>query len=141
VGDVVRSKGGPNRERLQQGYEKLFSAVRRVLGQAKRFFWRDCPESEALGGFDAASRPGPLDAHEKKLGCLPRLIAGDAAFYAAKNEASAHDRGVKRVCIPKTAPRKARTESGSKGNPGSKKDSDGGPAARVALAFSSAGTD
>src|SRR4029078_7841307 len=38
-----------------------------------------------------------LDAHEKKLGRLPRLIAGDAAFYSAKNEAAAHDRGVQRV--------------------------------------------
>jgi len=41
-----------------------------------------------------------LDAHEKKLGCTPRLVAGDAAFFSAKNEAAAHDRGVKRVCIP-----------------------------------------
>ena len=41
-----------------------------------------------------------LDAHEKKLGCMPRLVAGDAAFYSAKNEVAAHDRGVKRVCIP-----------------------------------------
>lgn len=41
-----------------------------------------------------------LDAHKKKLGCIPRLVAGDAAFYSAKNEAAAHERGVKRVCIP-----------------------------------------
>jgi len=37
IGRIVRSKGGPNRERLQQGYEKLLSAVGRVVGQAKRF--------------------------------------------------------------------------------------------------------
>jgi transposase, IS5 family len=41
-----------------------------------------------------------LDSHQKKLGCAPRLVAGDAAFYTAKNEAAPHDRGVKRVCIP-----------------------------------------
>ncbi len=41
-----------------------------------------------------------LDAHEKKLGCTPRLVAGDAAFYSSKNEAAAHEKGVKRVCIP-----------------------------------------
>jgi IS5 family transposase len=27
-------------------------------------------------------------------------VAGDAGFFSAKNEAAAHDRGVKRVCIP-----------------------------------------
>src|ERR1700726_3980441 len=37
IGRVVRTKGGPNRERLQPGYEKLLSAVGRVVGQAKRF--------------------------------------------------------------------------------------------------------
>jgi IS5 family transposase len=37
IGRIVRTRGGPNRERLQQGYEKLLSAVGRVLGQAKRF--------------------------------------------------------------------------------------------------------
>jgi IS5 family transposase len=41
-----------------------------------------------------------IDAHEKTLGCTPRLVAGDAAFYSAKNEAAAHERGVKRVSIP-----------------------------------------
>jgi len=48
-----------------------------------------------------------LDAHEKKLGCIPRLVAGDAAFYSAKNEAAAHDRGVKRVCIPSRSTKSA----------------------------------
>src|SRR6185295_13010280 len=37
IGRIVRTKGGPNRERLQEGYERLLSAVGRVLGQAKRF--------------------------------------------------------------------------------------------------------
>ncbi len=37
IGRVVRTKGGPNRERLQQGYQKLLSTVARVVGQAKRF--------------------------------------------------------------------------------------------------------
>lgn len=41
-----------------------------------------------------------IDAHEKKLGCTPRLVAGDAAFYSSKNEAAAHEKGVQRVCIP-----------------------------------------
>src|SRR5215472_14149494 len=37
IGRVVLSRGGPNRERLQQGYKKLLSVVGRVVGQAKRF--------------------------------------------------------------------------------------------------------
>lgn len=189
IGRIVRTKGGPNRERLQQGYEKLLSAVGRVVGQAKRFsgeivkgvkcsadvmqqatleglgkeldtfvprvqhvmrqakqrvFGGDTHVAEKLVSIfeptteiirkGKASKPTEfgkmvkiqegenqiitdyvvydkrpsdselvipaLDAHEKKLGCMPRLIAGDAAFYSAKNEVAAHDRGVKRVCIP-----------------------------------------
>jgi len=41
-----------------------------------------------------------IDAHEAKLGCTPRLVAADAAFYSGKNEAAAKAKGVKRVCIP-----------------------------------------
>jgi len=37
LGRVTRTRGGPNRERLQQGYAKLFAVVGRVVGQAKRF--------------------------------------------------------------------------------------------------------
>jgi IS5 family transposase len=48
-----------------------------------------------------------LDAHESKLGRTPHLIAGDAAFYSAKNEAAARDRGVKRVCIPNRSTKSA----------------------------------
>jgi IS5 family transposase len=31
---------------------------------------------------------------------MPRLVAADAAFYSARNEAAAKAKGVKRVCIP-----------------------------------------
>jgi IS5 family transposase len=48
-----------------------------------------------------------LDEHEKALGCTPRLVAGDAAFYSAKNEAAAHAKGVKRVCIPNRSTKSA----------------------------------
>ena len=41
-----------------------------------------------------------LDAHQDALGRVPRLVAGDAAFYSGTNEATAHAKGVKRVCIP-----------------------------------------
>ncbi len=42
--------------------------------------------------------PRPM---ETKLSCIPRLIAADAGFSSAKNEAHRRERkGVKRVCIP-----------------------------------------
>ena len=189
IGRIARTRGGPNRERLQQGYEKLLSSVGRVVGQAQRFSSEivqgvkrsaDVTQQAALEGLrkeldtfvprvqqvmrqakqrifggdthaaeklvsifeptteiirkGKASKPTEfgkmvkiqesenqiitdyavyekrpsdselvipaLDAHEKKLGCTPRLVAGDAAFYSAKNEAAAQQRGVKRVCIP-----------------------------------------
>jgi IS5 family transposase len=54
-----------------------------------------------------ASRPNDADllipaieVHKAKLGRTPYLVAADAAFYSASNEAAAKARGVKRVCIP-----------------------------------------
>lgn len=41
-----------------------------------------------------------LDAHAQVFARAPRLVAGDAAFYSGTNEATAHAKGVKRVCIP-----------------------------------------
>jgi IS5 family transposase len=54
-----------------------------------------------------ARRPNDSDllipsiaAHQAKLGRVPRLVATDAGFYSARNEAAAKAMGVKRVCIP-----------------------------------------
>jgi IS5 family transposase len=196
IGRVARSKGGPNRERLQQGYEKLLAIVGRVVGQAKRFsgeigqgvkrsaevmqqaaleglrreldtfvprlqqvmrqarqriFGGDTHVAEKLVSlFEPATeiirkgkaskptefgkmvkiqeaenqiitdyavyekRPSDsellipaLDSHAQRLGCTPRLVAGDAAFYSASNEVAAHERGVKRVCIPNRSTKSA----------------------------------
>jgi IS5 family transposase len=41
-----------------------------------------------------------IEVHKSKLGRTPYLVAADAAFYSARNEAAAQARGVKRVCIP-----------------------------------------
>jgi IS5 family transposase len=41
-----------------------------------------------------------IETHQARLGRTPRLVAGDAGFYSAKNEAAAKAKGVKRVCIP-----------------------------------------
>jgi IS5 family transposase len=43
---------------------------------------------------------GAVEAHQARLGRIPRLVAADAAFYSANNEAVAKAKGVKRVCIP-----------------------------------------
>src|SRR5437764_9936433 len=41
-----------------------------------------------------------IETHQATLGCTPRLVAADAGFYSAKNDAAAKAKGVKRVCIP-----------------------------------------
>jgi transposase, IS5 family len=41
-----------------------------------------------------------INAHQATLGRVPHLVAADAAFYSAKNEAAAKVKGVKRVCVP-----------------------------------------
>src|ERR1700739_1979077 len=41
-----------------------------------------------------------IETHQAMLGCTPRLVAADAGFYSAKNEAAAKAKGVKRVCVP-----------------------------------------
>lgn len=41
------------------------------------------------------------------MGCTPRLVAGDAAFYSAKNETAAYEKGVTRVCIPSRSTKSA----------------------------------
>jgi IS5 family transposase len=41
-----------------------------------------------------------LAAHERSFGRVPRLVAGDAAFYSGANETAARAQGVTRVCIP-----------------------------------------
>jgi len=48
-----------------------------------------------------------LDVHEQQFGQVPRLLAADAGFYSARNEAAAHARGVKRVSIPKLGTKSA----------------------------------
>jgi len=41
-----------------------------------------------------------IEKHEAALGRTPRLVAADAGFYSANNEAAAKAKGVKRVCVP-----------------------------------------
>ena len=41
-----------------------------------------------------------VETHQAAFARPPYLVAADAAFYSAKNEAAAKAKGVKRVCIP-----------------------------------------
>jgi transposase, IS5 family len=49
---------------------------------------------------DSALLIPAIESHEEQLGRVPRLVAGDAAFYSPGNEKTAHEKGVKRVCVP-----------------------------------------
>ena len=41
-----------------------------------------------------------LEVHQQQFGHAPRLVTADAGFFSARNEANAHERGVRRVAIP-----------------------------------------
>jgi hypothetical protein len=54
-----------------------------------------------------------IEIHQARLGRTPRLVAADASFYSARNEAAAKAKGVKRVCIPNrstTSPERKREQ-------------------------------
>ena len=59
-----------------------------------------------------------LDTHAQIFGRVPRLVAGDAAFYSGANEAAAHAKGVARVCIPNRSTKSAE-RSANRRNAGS----------------------
>jgi IS5 family transposase len=48
-----------------------------------------------------------IESHQQKLGCTPHLVAADAGFFSAKNEAAAKEKGVKRVCVPNRSTKSA----------------------------------
>jgi IS5 family transposase len=50
--------------------------------------------------YDSDLLVAAMETHQALLGRTPLLVAADAAFYSAKNEAAAKAKGVKRVCIP-----------------------------------------
>jgi IS5 family transposase len=50
--------------------------------------------------YDSDLLVAAIETHQALLGRTPYLVAADAAFYSAKNEAAAKAKGVKRVCIP-----------------------------------------
>jgi IS5 family transposase len=55
-----------------------------------------------------------LDVHEQQFGRPPRLVAADAGFFSARNEADAYARGVKRVSIPNRSTKSAQRKKHQK---------------------------
>jgi hypothetical protein len=81
-----------------------------------------------------------IESHRAMLGRPPHMVAADAAFYSAKNEAAAKAQGVKRVCIPNTVRPRAPSASVSRGSTGSAAARSGGSDARDASAWAIGGT-
>jgi IS5 family transposase len=48
-----------------------------------------------------------LEIHAQQFGQAPRLVTADAGFFSTRNEAAAHERGVKRVAIPNLSTKSA----------------------------------
>ena len=55
-----------------------------------------------------------VETHQAMLGRTPHLLAADAAFYSAKNEAAAKTMGVKRVSIPNRSTKSAKRKGEQK---------------------------
>jgi len=50
---------------------------------------------------------GAVEAHERKLGCLPRLVTADAGYYSQAEERAVQQKGVKWVSVPNRNTRSA----------------------------------
>src|SRR3984893_19238537 len=57
--------------------------------------------------YDSDLLVAAIETHQAFLGRTPNLVAADAAFYSAKNEAAVKAKGVKRVCIPNRSTKSA----------------------------------
>jgi IS5 family transposase len=80
-----------------------------------------------------------IETNQATLGCTPRLVAADAGFYLAKNEAAAKAKGVKRVCIPNRSTKSPERKREQKKR-WFRKARNGAPDARGASAWSSGDT-
>ena len=78
-----------------------------------------------------------VETHHARLGRIPRLVAADAAFYSAKNEAAAKAKGVKRVCIPNRSTKSPERRREQKKR-WFRQARNGAPAVRAASAWSNA---
>src|SRR6266699_1556779 len=75
-----------------------------------------------------------IEVHEQQLGQTPRLLATDAGFHSAKNEAAAQEKALSASAYP-TAPPRVRNVSGNRRSGGSATDRNGERDAKVGLVF------
>src|ERR1700693_3105620 len=77
---------------------------------------------------------GAIDIHQARLGRIPRLVAADAAFYSANNEAAAKPKASSASAFP-IAPPKAPRANANRRSAGSATARNGAPDARDASAW------
>ena len=102
-------------------------------------------ENEIIVDYEVyARRPNDSDllipaiaAHQAKLGRVPRLVATDAGFYSARNEAAAKAMGAKRVLHSRSLEREFLSANASRRSAGSATARNGAPDARDASVWSS----
>src|SRR6266568_1890748 len=97
-------------EGLRQELDAMVPLVKQVMKQTRARIFRGDTHAEGKIVIDYEvydRRPSYFDlliaaieTHRAMLGRPPHMVAADAAFYSAKNEAAAKAQGVKRVCIP-----------------------------------------
>lgn len=98
--------------KLVSVFEHTTEIIRRGKARQPTEFGKMIKVQEAEGQFIVGyevfdKRPAGSDLlvpaiamHQQRLGRVPELVAGDAAFYSAKGEKAAHEMGVKHVSVP-----------------------------------------
>jgi hypothetical protein len=109
------------------------AAVTKAEMNGRKYGVHGTPAWLLAQGLITGLRPAAEFEHQARLGRMPRLVAADAAFYSARNEAAAKARGVERVCIP-IAPPKVPNAGASRRSAGSATARNGAPDARDASA-------
>src|SRR6266581_1499388 len=119
IARAARSRAKQGRDRLNRSYGKLLSLfepsteiIRKGKAGKPNEFGKMVKLQEAEDQIvidyevydrrpsDSDLLIAAIETHRAMLGRPPHMVAADAAFYSAKNEAAAKAQGVKRVCIP-----------------------------------------
>ena len=111
---VLRGEAVPAEEKLLSLFEPHTQAIRRHKPGKLTEFGRKVLLDEVEGGIVShyailndvgLEHPhfvASLDAHQERFGRAPDLVAGDRGLYSPENEERAHERGVRRVVLPKS---------------------------------------
>jgi IS5 family transposase len=111
---VLRGEAVPAEEKLLSLFEPHTQAIRRHKPGKLTEFGKKVLLHEVEGGIvshyailDDVGLEHPhfvasLDAHQARFGHPPDLVAGDRGLYSPENEERAHERGVRRVVLPKS---------------------------------------